>query len=189
LDDAGEFLPPALGKGEVIIAINIHPELLLEIPSRVAGSTVRALIAPIEDPNWVKPGLQRQATLACAEHGIESAFPKPFCSLEPSTPTICEFSEQFRVGMARLKIKVTDGKVAAVEVLQGSPCGLTAFVAEKLVGLPADSALPKAAGELHHAYPCLGSMSIDPATGDTIMHASLAIVVDRVAAALREASR
>jgi hypothetical protein len=188
LDDPAEFLPPALGKAEVIVAINIHPELLLEIPSRVGGGSVRVLVAPIEDPNWVKPGLQRQVTLACAQHEIESAFPKPFCSLSPSTPALEEFCEQYKVGLPSLRITVTDGRVAAVEVLRGSPCGLTAFVAEQLVGLPADESLPKRAGEFHHAYPCLATMNIDPATGDTVMHASLAILIGQIAEALRRAS-
>jgi hypothetical protein len=187
LDDAAEFLPAGLGAGDVIIAINIHPELLLEIPHLVGGGTVRALIAPIEDPNWVKPGLQRQVTQACAQHGIESAFPKPFCSLEPSAPAIREFCEQYGVGVPTFKLTLAQGKVTAAQVVRGSPCGLTRFVAEKLVGLPADASLPEKAGQFHHAYPCLASMNLDPETGETVMHASLYLLRDRVAQALREA--
>jgi len=188
LDDPAEFLPADLGRSEIIIAINIHPELLLEIPERAKSGTMRALIAPIEDPGWVKPGLQRQVTLACARHGVESAFPKPFCALEPSTPAITEFCEQFHVGVPAFSVRVEAGRVAAVEVLRGSPCALTAFVAEQLVGLPADELLAKKAGELHHAYPCLSSMAMDPDTGDTIMHASLSLIVSRVADALAKAT-
>lgn len=143
LDDPAEFLPAELGNAEIIIAINIHPELLLEIPERAKGGTMRALIAPIEDPSWIKLGLQRQVTLACARHGIESSFPKPFCALEPSTPAITEFCEQFKVGVPAFSIRIADGRVAAVEVLRGSPCGLTAFVGEQLIGLPADDLLPR----------------------------------------------
>ena len=187
LDDPAEFLPAGLGRAEIVVAINIHPELLLEIPERATGGTLRALIAPIEDPSWIKPGLQRQVTLACARHGIESAFPKPFCALEPSTPAIMEFCEQFRVGVPTFSIRIAEGRVAAVEVVRGSPCGLTAFVAEQLVGLPADDLLPKKAGELHHSYPCLASMALDSDTGDTIMHASLSLIVTGVAEALQKA--
>jgi hypothetical protein len=46
LDDAAEYLPAELGAGDVIIAINIHPEMLLEIPAMVAGAATRAVIAP-----------------------------------------------------------------------------------------------------------------------------------------------
>jgi hypothetical protein len=188
LDDPAEFLPAELGRAETIIAINIHPELLLELPERAKGGTLRALIAPIEDPSWVKPGLQRQVTLACSRHGIESAFPKPFCALEPNTPAIAEFCEQFKVGVPTFRIRIADGRVAAAEVVWGSPCGLTAFVAEQLVGLPADELLPKKAGGLHHSYPCLASMALDPDTGDTIMHASLALIITRVQEALQKAN-
>ncbi|UCC67869.1 MAG: hypothetical protein JSV79_12250 [Armatimonadota bacterium] len=189
LDDAAEYLPAELGAGDVIIAINIHPELLLEIPNMVGGGSTQALIAPIEDPNWVKPGLQRQVTQACAANEMESAFPKPFCSLDPSTPAITEFCEQFKVGRPKFKLRVRDGKVAGVEVVRGSPCGLTHFVGGKLVGLPADDSLPEKAGQLHHGYPCLASMNLDPATGETVMHASLYLLRDVVKEALEEARK
>jgi hypothetical protein len=184
LDDASEYLPPELGAGDVIIAINIHPELLLEIPNMVGGGSTQALIAPIEDPNWVKPGLQRQVTQACAQNEMESAFPKPFCALEPSTPAITQFCEQFKVGVPKFRLEVRDGKVVAVEAVRGSPCGLTAFVAKQLVGLPADDSLAEKAGQFHHGYPCLSSMAMDPATGDTIMHKSLNMVREAVQEAL-----
>ncbi len=189
LDDAAEYLPAELGAGDVIIAINIHPELLLAIPNMAGGGSTKALIAPIEDPNWIKPGLQRQVTQACADNDMESAFPKPFCALEPSTPTITEFCEEFGVGLPTLKLTLEEGTVAAVEVVRGAPCGLTDFVAQKLVGLPSDDELPEKAGQFHHAYPCLSSMTLDPATGDTIMHKSLYLLRDRVKEALEEARR
>jgi hypothetical protein len=189
LDDAAEYLPSELGAGDVIVAINIHPELLLEIPNMVGGGSTQALIAPIEDPNWVKPGLQRQVTQACAANEMESAFPKPFCSLEPSTPAITEFCEQFKVGRPKFKLQVRDGKVAGAEVVRGSPCGLAKFVGEKMVGLAAEDSLPEKAGQLHHGYPCLASMNLDPATGETVMHASLYLLRDAVKEALEEARK
>jgi hypothetical protein len=187
LDEAAEFLPSELGSGHVVIAIDIHPELLLEIPRQVQGGSVAALIAPIEDPNWIKPGLQRQATQVCARHEIESAFPKPFCALQPVTPAIAEFCEEYRVGVPTFRLRVSGGKVVEAEAVSGSACGLTDAVAQQLVGLPADDSLPEKAGQFHHAYPCLASMNLDPATDETIMHASLYLIRDRVAEALREA--
>ena len=187
LDDAAEYLPAELGAGDVIIAISIHPEILIEIPNLVAGVATRALIAPIEDPNWIKPGLAKQVTQECARRGIESAFPKPFCALEPTTPVIQEFCEEYAVGMPTFRFEIENGKIAAVEVLRGAPCGLTDFVAEQLLGLPADDAVPEKAGQFHHAYPCLSTMIMDPALGDTIMHKSLFLLRDRVREALEEA--
>lgn len=189
LDDAAEYLPAELGAGDVIIAINIHPEMMLEIPNMVAGVATRALIAPIEDPNWIKPGLAKQVTQACAQRGMESAFPKPLCALEPTTPVIQEFCDEYQVGMPTFRFEIENGKIAAVEVLRGAPCGLTDFVAEQLVGLPADDALPEKAGQFHHAYPCLSTMIMDPALGDTIMHKSLFLLRDRVREALGDAKQ
>lgn len=189
LDDAAEYLPSELGAGDVIVVINIHPEMLLEIPDMVGGGSVRALIVAIENPNWAKPGLQRQVTQSCARNDIESAFPKPFCALEPQTPAVTEFCEQFNVGRPKFKFRLAGGKVAAVEVVRGSPCGLTDFVGQQLVGMAADDSLPEKAGQLHHAYPCLASMNLDPETGETIMHASLYMIRDGVKEALEEARR
>ncbi len=187
LDDAAEYLPAELGAGDVIIAINIHPELLLEIPNMVGGGSTRALIAPIEDPSWIKPGLERQVTQACAKNDMESAFPKPFCSLQPITPVIKQFSEEFKIGVPTLKFRISGGKIATVEVVQGSPCGLTDFCAQQLLGLPADESLVEKAAQLHHSYPCLSSMAMDNTFGDTIMHKSLNILKEQVKRALAEA--
>jgi hypothetical protein len=180
VDDPMEYLPAALGEGDLILAINLHPDLLVELAARVGGRALRALVAPIEDPDWVKPGLQRQVTQLCAPRGIETAFPKPFCALVPNTPALAEFCEQFDVGLPAFELTVAEGRVVAVKVTGGAPCGLTAFVAERLVGLPADESLPEKAGQLHHTHPCLATMVLDSATGDTIMHASLQLLRARV---------
>jgi len=118
---------------------------------------------------------------------MESAFPKPFCAIEPRTPVITEFCEEYGVGGPVVELELRDGRIAAVEVTRGAPCGLTDFVAEGLIGLPVADSLPQKAGELHHGYPCLSSMVMDPATGDTIMHKSLYLLRDRIKEALDRA--
>jgi hypothetical protein len=187
LDDPEELVPADLGQGDVVIAINVHPDLLVEIPHAVKGKNTRALIAPLEDPAWIRPGLQRQVTQACAEAGIESAFPKPFCSLEAGTPVLQEFSRLYRSGRPEMEITIEGGVVKAVDVKRGSPCGLTDFVAERLVGLEDDGTVPEKAGVLHHSYPCMASMAMDQETGDTIMHKSLDLLRNSVAEALEKA--
>ncbi len=186
VDEPEEFLPADLGAGEVLIALHLHQDLLVELPRKIHGAA-RALIAPIEDPSWVKAGLQRQLTQTCAQYGIETAFPKPFCALTPSTPAIQAFCDQYGIGLPRFRITVEHGLVASVEVLRAAPCSITTFIAGKLVGLPADDTLPERAGYLHHAYPCLATMNLDPETGDTVMHKSLHLLREQVAEALRRA--
>jgi len=189
VDDPEEFLPPELGGAEVIIAIKLHQDLLLEIPRLVKGRATRVLIAPIEDPGWIRPGLQRQVTAACAEAGIESAFPKPFCSLVPATPVIAEFCRVYRAERPEFKIVVQDGHIISVEVVRGSACGLSEFVAQGLVGRAVSADVVKEAGILHHSYPCLASMNMDDESGDTLMHHSVDIQKEAVRSALEKESR
>ena len=183
LDDPAEFIPPQLGAAEVILAVHLHPEILVEIPHAVNGKATRALIAPIEDPTWIKPGLQRQVEAACERAGIECAFPKPCCSLEPRTPVISEFSEVFGMGRPIIKLRTEGDIVVEAEVVRGSPCGLTDFVAQNLVGKKVAEAV-EAAKVLHHSYPCLASMAMAPELNDTLMHESLRILLEATKEAL-----
>jgi len=52
-------------------------------------------------------------------------------------------------------------------------------VAQGLVGVSADDA-EQEAGLLHHHYPCLASMGVDPDFNDTLMHVSGNILKERV---------
>ena len=164
LEDATDSFPTELGSGEVIIAINLPPELLLAIPPLVGGAGVGGLIVPIEDPNWMKPGLQRQLEYACAEQGIETAFPRPFCALAPQTPVITTFAEAFGVGVPELRFEMAEGKVSAVEVLRGAPCGLTDYVAQQLLEQSVAD-MKEQVALFHHTYPCTGSTQVDPTLG------------------------
>ena len=184
VDDAEEFIPPGVAEAEVVIAIALHPNLLAELPHVMGKGAGKALLAPREDPGWVRPGLMGQVTRACARYGIESAFPKPFCCLEPVTPVIREFSEQYGVGKHEFELQCEDGRIVAASCPYGSACGLTEWVAEQVVGRPCDEALPDAVAELLHLRPCLASMALDEETGDTIMHRSIAIIKEAADRAL-----
>jgi len=74
--------------------------------------------------------------------------------------------------------------VTHVEVQRDSVCGNARFVAEKLVGVSTDAA-EQEAGLLHHHYPCLASMGVDPDFGDTLMHVSGNALRDIVAEQVR----
>jgi len=115
-------------------------------------------------------------TRACARFGIENAFPKPFCELEPRTPVIAQFCEEYRVGRHEFRIECEAGVITAATCAKGSACGLTAWVVEQLVGQPCDDTLPRTVAELLHLRPCLASMALDTESGDTVMHHSIAIM-------------
>ena len=187
IDDAADFIPEQVSQAQVVIAVQLHPNLLAELPYVMGenGSQGKALLVPREDPSWVRPGLIGQVTRACARFGIESAFPKPFCELEPITPVIREFSEQYAAGKPMLSIECQDGKIASAKCLRSSPCGLTAWAAGQLAGTPCDASLLQKLADLLHQRPCLATMVPDPEIGDTIMHKSMWILQDAGREALK----
>ena len=184
LDRPEEALPEGLGRGRVVIAIALPPGVLTALPGVLAGTQCGALLVPVEDPNWVRPGLGLQVQRLCREAGLERAVSAPFCSLVPSGEVIREFCEQYRIGRPWFKVSVADGQVTKSACLRGAPCGLTHWLAEQLPGTPAEE-LVERAQTLHHARPCLASMALVPELRDTLMHVSVNMVKQAIANALR----
>lgn len=175
-EEAAALIPAAVAEAEVVIAVHLHHALLLELPYVMGRGQGQALLAPREEPDWVRPGQMREVTKGCGRFGLENAFPKPFCALAPKTPVIAQFSAEYAVGRHGFQIECADGHIAAVHCPTGSACGLTQWVAEELVGRPCDTALPRVVVELLHLRPCLASMALDDETGDTIMHEAIHIM-------------
>lgn len=188
VDDPQEFLPEGVAQAQVIMAINLHQSLLLELPYVATDPTQQALIAPIEDASWIKPGLRRQVAEACRQRGMECAFPRPFCNLAPSTGVIKQFCAEYKVGKPQFELTVAGDQITAVEYVQGAPCGLTWWVVQRLVGETADEELTQKAMELHHQRPCLASMADAPELGDTIQHVAVELTRYATRQALREAA-
>jgi hypothetical protein len=182
--EAAESLPNELGSGDVVIAISIHPELLLAIPELVSGAGARALIAPLDGPTTLRPQHQRQLAQDCRRFGLEVSLPQPFCALAPQSPVLMEFCEEFGVGVPELQLEVSDGKVIAVDVLRGAPCGMTDFIAERLIGLSPAGDLAGRAEQWHAAFPCFGNAEPDPATQQSSYTLALALAREGVAKAV-----
>jgi len=187
VDNPRDFLPDDVGQAAVIIAINLHQSLLLELPHIASSPTQQALIAPIEDAGWIKPGLRRQVAEACRQRGIECAFPRPFCNITPNTDIIKQFCQQYQIGKPQFALKLQGNQISAAEYIQGAPCGLTCWLTERLVGERADEQLIQKAMQLHHARPCLASMADAPQLGDTIKHVAVELTRYATREALREA--
>ena len=188
VDEPREFLPPETGAADIVIAVNIHHDLLLELPYVMAEKGGRALIAPREDPNWIRPGLIMQVEQAAEKLGIESAFPEPFCSLQPITPVISEFCDQYQIGRPEFELTISGNVVTAVRVVRSTPCGLTPWAVEQFVGVQVGDALIEKAKLLHHGRPCLATMTMLPGMDDTLMHKSLYMFLDAVQAAMDAAA-
>jgi hypothetical protein len=181
VDYPEDFLPGAFEPTDLIVALGETAGLAQLIPDVVRLSQARAVIAPVDFNEALPPGLIPQLTRWVKQEGAEIVFPKPFCSLTPTTynrtplvrtydnPLIRAFAEHF--GRPAFDIQVAGGLIAAVRVERDAACGCAQHVAQGLIGLPVDDAV-EAAGMLHHHFPCLASMNQDADYHDTLMHVS-----------------
>jgi hypothetical protein len=191
-DDSSEYLPPSLPEHDVTIAINVHEDLLTDIPALAQKAGSKALIAPSEAPEWVSRGCRRRLMEVCKEIGMEVAFPKPFCSLEEKSehPVINEFIRRFKVGKPKLTIFVHDGQIVSTQVDCCAPCGCTYFVAKNLVGKPVTPTINEDyTAKYWHSYPCVASMQMDAELGDTILHRGGYIHYSAVGGAVEESKK
>jgi hypothetical protein len=197
IDYPEDYLPASLPKADLVLSFAEHKgvaELLPEI-ARVTGAA--GVIAGVDSEAWLPRGLARQLRGWLAGMGVSCVTPKPLCSLTErdfgvtrrervayESSVIAEFARYF--GQPSLKIHVDEQtfQIAAVEVIRDAVCGCARYVAGGLVGKHVDEAA-EAAGLLHHHYPCLASMGIDPDFSDTLMHVSGNILKDEVASQVR----
>jgi len=184
IDYPEEHLPDALTQADLVLSFAESRGVAGLLPDIVKMTGARAVIAAVDNETWLPRGLANQLRDWLARDGVACVTPKPLCSLTESSygmargnivsydnPLIAEFARHF--GQPKLEIAVDPGTrcITSVAVQRDAVCGCARFVAERLVGVSADDAEVKA-GLLHHHYPCLASMGIDPDFGDTLMHVS-----------------
>jgi hypothetical protein len=191
VDYPEDYVPDSLPPVDLILALHEHKGVAELIPE-VAGVTgARAVIAPVDNVAWLPPGLANQLRRWLAQMDVASVFPKPFCSLTATHynvrryreaydhPLIRQFARHFGQPDLQLTLDPEDRTITAAEVIRDACCGCARYVAEKLVGVPADEAELRA-GLAHHHYPCLASMVKDPEFHDTLMHVSGHLLKDNV---------
>lgn len=193
VDDPNKYLPKNMPKADLCISSGLHKDLLLELPFKLAEFGVKGLIAPIEDFAEVPSGLRKQVEEQCEKMGLESAFPKPFCALEPSEkkPLVSRFVRELKIGKPMLKIAVTSsGRQKVIEaaiVERSAPCGSTWYVAKSLTGVATSrDMLHDAVSRAHHSYPCTATMNVDPEMKEPILHMGGHIIREAVEKALRQ---
>jgi len=188
IDDPDPYIP-VLPSADIMIATEIHPDILMELPPRLNDAGIKGLIVPVEQSREASSGLAKQVGERCSDLGIESAFPKPFCSLNREEGIIGRFVSEFGIGIPVLEISVANGVISTVAVKQSAPCGSTWFVAKKLIGAHAFSQqdIRDTASEAHHSYPCTADMTVDRELGDTILHRAGYLIRSAVEDALESA--
>lgn len=195
IDKPEEYLPKKIPKADLCIASGLHQDLLLELPYYLQKVNIKALIVPVEDFTEVPLGLRKQLEEKCGELGLENAFPKPFCSMEPSEDKsiISRFVNELKVGRPILEISTEKrGRHETIEsaiVKRSAPCGSTWYIARKLWGVQTETEiLYDAIAKAHHSYPCTATMNVDPETREPILHIGGYIIREEVIKALKKAT-
>jgi hypothetical protein len=149
------------------------------------------VVAPVDREEWLPRGLARQLRRWLAEMDVACVTPKPLCTLtetdyntkrhriEYDDALIAEFARHFGRPRFRIAVDTESRDIAEIEVLRDAVCGCGRYVAQELLGVPAEDA-EQLSGLLHHHYPCLASMGIDPDFNDTIMHVSGHIMKEQI---------
>lgn len=171
LEKASDYLPKKVAEADIAIAINVHPDILLELPEALEGK-VSALIVPVEDPRWCSLGLKRQLIEKCEKYGLEFSAPKPFCSFKPKKRIMKDFYEYFSLGYPVFEIELVDDVLDKIKVLKSQPCGAAWYIRIRLMKYKIESVreLWNLISEAHHSFPCTASMEKDPEYGDTLLH-------------------
>ena len=156
------------GTWDLVLFMGESPSAFTLLPCILEKLKVEAVIAPVDDYDWLPRGLERQIGDEVEEMGVDIVVPRTFCTLTPvGVPPIDEFAELF--GAPSIKVEIADGEVSCVDVLRGAPCGSTHYMAEKLPGTKIGDAKPRA-GTLVQIYPCLASRRVDRYFGDSPIH-------------------
>ena len=197
VDYPEDYLPEMFAPADLILALGEHRGVAELIPDVARMSGAAAVIAPVDREEWLPRGLARQLRGWLADLGVVCVTPKPFCSLTETDygvqrrqrlpydhALIQQFARFFGRPELRISVDEGSGAVSDVTVLRDACCGCARFVAHGLVGVDVTEASEKA-GLLHHHYPCLASMGIDPDFGDTLLHVSGNILKDKVAEQVR----
>ncbi|SES62262.1 hypothetical protein SAMN04488587_0098 [Methanococcoides vulcani] len=171
IEEPEEYLPENMGKCDLLIAMDLHPDILSVLPKMAEMSGAKAVIAPIEVPKLAPAGLVQQIKESLEAEGIDCEFPKPFCSLVKTGKTLIDEFVDMGFGRPLLAIEVDKERniFTHAKVLRDAPCGSTWYVAKKLSWSDIETYKETVSGA-HHAYPCTASMDKDPQLKDTILH-------------------
>ncbi len=194
IDEPEEFLPAGLSKSDLVLFLCESANASQLIPDIARISDAKGVVAPIDHNSWLPQGLKGQVKQELDRLGIDSVFPKNFCTLTTNTygyrnsaePYTSEIIAEFATHFGRPKFRVTvdpETKIITdIKVERCAACGSTYHAVKKTIGVHVDQALPKA-GLTAMQYPCLASMQmehIDKGLYNTLMHLSGQIFNDEL---------
>ncbi len=196
IDYPEDYMPPTLPPADLILAFAEHKGVAELLPDIARMTGARAVIAPVDREEWLPRGLVRQLHKWLADIGVACVTPKPLCSLTENSynvrrqrvdydnPLIAAFARHLGQPTLQIDVDPQSRTITSVQVVRDAVCGCARHVAGGLVGVSADEAEFEA-GMLHHHYPCLAGMGIDPDFNDTLMHVSGHILKEHVTEQVR----
>ncbi|MDY6965237.1 MAG: DUF166 family protein [Halobacteriota archaeon] len=141
---------------DLLISYALHPDINPEIVKAAGKNKVKAIMIP---GGMSRAGGFEELERISEEYDIFVEVSEICCSLgESEDETINEYAS--KLGRPIYKVETKDGKISGVEVIRGSPCGDSWWVAEQLIGEAVEDA-PSKAGLLTQIYPCRASRGID----------------------------
>ncbi|MHC4983852.1 MAG: DUF166 family protein [Planctomycetota bacterium] len=174
LETPARHVPRRMPRHDILLAINIHEQVLMEILPRIAGRGARGVVVPIEESDWLSGSGRASAVDICSAGGVEISFPKPFCGFDPPAGSVLdEFRRRFHVGKPDVELTVRNSTITDTYVHVSAACGATYYVARGLHDkkITEDLKYGVVAKRLH-SYPCTAGMKWDDEVGDTLMHVS-----------------
>ena len=167
-----EHVPREIPPCDILLAINVHEQVLLEIVKRCIAGGTRGVVVPIEAGDWISGSARADARKVCGDAGVEIAFPKPFCAFDPPAGSLlAQFRSRFHIGKPKVELTVRDGRIAKAHVAVSAACGATYYIARWLAGRRVDDDLKyEVIAKRMHSYPCTASMAWDDELNETILH-------------------
>jgi hypothetical protein len=197
IDYPEEYLPASFPSAELILQFAEHKGLAELLPDIAKMTGAKAVIAAIDNEDVLPRGLVGQLVGWLERMNVAVVTPKPLCSLSEthywlsrrekisySDPLIREFAHYFGMPEFKITLDPKTRTITSAEVTRDAVCGCARYVAEHLIGVPADEA-EEQAGMLHHHYPCLAAMGVISDYDDTLMHVSGNILRDAVGEQVR----
>jgi len=174
IENPESFLPQKIPPVNVLIAINLHNDILTCLPEFCHQHGISTVIVPVEIGELVPKGLEQQISDDFDQYTIEYSFPRPFCALKRSSRFfgINKFIEYFQVGYPQMEFSVQNNILTECKIIQTAPCGNTFYICQELVRNRSriSRRLKELISKAHHAYPCNASMKEDIILGDTTLH-------------------
>ncbi len=152
------ILPPVLDDTRAYLPGDISCDLVLDFLKHNDLSTDLAGLCAKKDIPVIASGKKIVG---------KKAITPPTCCGLPRLAGLGNYGDHF--GAPEFEVEIEDGKIAAVKVLRGAPCGASWEVAKRLVGHPADDAVRKIGLETQF-YCSANPAGWDPLYGKSPVH-------------------